>query len=120
MRRHGIYGLRMTRPLETVRNIGPAMAEAFSRVGIPDADTLIALGADAAYLRLLDAGSRPHFIAYYALVMGLQGRPWNDAKGAEKAVLRVRFDALKARAHPSTDLAFERILDEIGVRPARG
>lgn len=109
----------MATSLETIRNIGPAMADAFRRVGIEDAETLIDIGADAAYLKLLDAGSRPHFIAYYALVMGLQGRPWNDAKGAEKDALRVRFDALKAGADPTTDLAIERILDEIGVRPAR-
>lgn len=95
------------------------MADAFRRVGIDDAETLIEIGADAAYLRLLDAGSRPHFIAYYALVMGLQGRPWNDAKGAEKDALRARFDGLKAGANPTTDLAIERILDEIGVRPVQ-
>ena len=28
--------------------------------------------------------------------MALQGRPWNDCKGAEKDALRVRFDAIKA------------------------
>jgi hypothetical protein len=52
------------------------------------------------------------------LVMGLQGRPWNDCKGAEKAALRARFDALKSRAAaaPQTDRArLEAALDEIGV-----
>jgi DNA transformation protein len=28
--------------------------------------------------------------------MGLQGRPWNDCQGDEKAALRLRFDAIKA------------------------
>jgi DNA transformation protein len=55
-----------------------------------------ALGADEAYLRLLRTGSAPHFIGYYVLVMGLQGRPWNDCKGEEKKALRARFDAIKA------------------------
>ncbi|ABV93094.1 TfoX domain protein [Dinoroseobacter shibae DFL 12 = DSM 16493] len=109
----------MTTPLETVRNIGPAMADALRLAGVGSAEALVAMGADAAYLRLLNHGARPHFIAYYAMVMGLQGRPWNDAKGAEKAALRVRFDRLKADASPTTDTAFERLLDEIGVRPAR-
>jgi hypothetical protein len=95
------------------------MAEALTQAGVATAEALHDLGADAAYLRLLNHGARPHFIAYYALVMGLQGRPWNDARGAEKDTLRARFDALKAQANPATDSAFERILDEIGVRPAR-
>lgn len=109
----------MASSLETVRNIGPAMADALRRVGIDSAEVLIEMGADTAYLRLLNSGARPHLIAYYALVMGLQGRPWNDAKGAEKDALRTRFDGLKARMNPTTDAAIERILDEIGVRPAR-
>lgn len=72
------------------------------------------MGADAAYARWLAAGNAPHFIGYYALVMGLQGRPWNDCRGAEKAALRRRFDALKAEAAPQG--ALERVLDEIGLR----
>lgn len=105
----------MGAPVTTIRNLGPAMAEAFAAVNIHTAEELHALGADAAYLRLLENGSRPHFIAYYVLVMGLQGRPWNDCKGKEKEALRVRFDALKARANPSKPPGIERILNEIGV-----
>ena len=72
------------------------------------------MGADEAYRRLLQAGSLPHFIGYYVLVMGLQGRPWNDCKGAEKKALRARFDAIKAQANPpKSDM--ECILDQIGV-----
>lgn len=54
------------------------------------------MGADEAYRRLLLSGTQPHFIGYYVLVMGLQGRSWNDCKGAEKDALRVKFDAIKA------------------------
>ena len=88
----------MPEPLTSIRNIGPATAAEFAAVGIHDGETLRKLGADAAYLRLLEGGARAHFIAYYVLVMGLQNRPWNDCKGAEKAALRARFDALKAQA----------------------
>ena len=70
-------------------------------------------------LRLLEHGSRPHFIAYYALVMALQGRPWNDCKGKEKDALRERFDALKeASKGVTSDAALDRALAEIGVLPA--
>ena len=55
-------------------------------------------------------------MAYYVLVMGLQGRPWNDCKGAEKKALRVRFDALKATAHDPVASEFERMMDLIGVK----
>lgn len=106
-------------PVSSIRNLGPATEAAFAAVGIDSAEALRELGADAAYGRLLEAGHRPHFIGYYVIVMGLQGRPWNDCKGAEKAALRKRFDALKRRHPPSAAAGMERILDEIGVRAKR-
>lgn len=78
------------------------------------------MGADAAYLRLIQSGSAPHFIGYYALVMGLQGRPWNDCQGEEKKALRRRFDAIKAQAKPARKSnAIEAALNELGVIPLR-
>ncbi len=86
----------MPEPVTAIRNLGPATARSFAAIGITDAEALRALGADAAYARLLAAGDRPHFIAYYAIVMGLQGRPWTDCTAPEKLDLRRRFDAIKA------------------------
>ena len=105
----------MSDPVSSIRNLGPAMDAACAKAGIPDADTLRTLGADDAYARLLRSGMRPHFIGYYVLVMGLQGRPWNDCKGEEKKALRKRFDAIKARAFDKGLSDFERTLNEIGV-----
>jgi hypothetical protein len=65
---------------------------------------------------MIAKGTRPHFIGYYALHMALQGRPWNDCKGAEKDALRTRFDALLASDtpdRPSNDLA--RFLSDMGL-----
>jgi len=110
----------MSAPVSSVRNLGAAADRTYGRAGITTARQLRALGADAAYLRLLEAGCRPHFIGYYALVMGLQGRPWNDCQGGEKSDLRARFDALCLRAsavRPDTR-AIEAELDRIGVIPA--
>lgn len=90
------------------------MEAAFAEAGIGSAEELRALGTDAAYARLLRTGQKPHFISYYVLEMGLQGRPWNDCKGAEKARLRARFDRLKAETTPQTN-ALDAALDEIGV-----
>ena len=75
------------------------------------------MGPDAAYEALLRSGTKPHFIGYYVLVMGLQNRPWNDCKGEEKKQLRNRFDAIKARAFDKELSDFERMMDQIGVRP---
>jgi hypothetical protein len=92
------------------------MDEACTKAGIHSAEELRAIGADAAYAKLLKSGVRPHFIGYYVLVMGLQGRPWNDCKGAEKQALRKTFDALKAQHHDPVDSDFERMMNLIGVR----
>ena len=103
--------------LETLRNIGPSTANALRNAGILDAETFLALGANEAARKLMGAGDRPHFIVYYVLHMTVQMRPWNDCKGAEKAALRARYDALVAA--PSTDgmpRALEDELDRLGLR----
>ena len=108
----------MPSPVSSLRNLGEASNATYARAGIHSAEQLRDLGPDEAYAMLLRSGSRPHFIAYYAMVMGLQGRPWNDGQGAEKDALRVRFDQIKRDAIDPEQSAFEKILDEIGVRPA--
>ncbi|MEO0911392.1 MAG: TfoX/Sxy family protein [Pseudomonadota bacterium] len=101
-----------------IRNIGPKSEAGFARAGMETAEDVRALGADEAYRRLIKAGTRPHFIGYYALVKGLEGRPWNDCAGDEKARLRERFDALvaetKGAAPPS---GIEAELNRLGVVP---
>lgn len=105
----------MSLPVSSIPNLGPASVKAYARAGIHSAEELRALGPDEAYARLIAAGDAPHFIGYYALVMGLMGRPWQDCKGAEKEALRVRFDAIKAASRPDVS-GFEKVLDEIGIR----
>ncbi|MGR3616648.1 MAG: TfoX/Sxy family DNA transformation protein [Paracoccaceae bacterium] len=105
----------MTEPVSSIRNLGPAYEEACAVAGINSADELRDLGADAAYALLLKHGTKPHFIGYYVLIMGLQGRPWNDCKGDEKKALRVRFDRIKDSAFDPGLSAFEKAMNEIGV-----
>lgn len=90
------------------------MADAFKNAGIHSGVALRELGADNAYRQLVDHGHRPHFIAYYALVMGLQGRPWNDCQGAEKKALREQFDRIVAIG-PKPVPAIVQALDDVGV-----
>ena len=107
----------MTTPISSIRNLGPATEIHFAKAGITSAEQLHALGADAAYRLWLLAGLPPHFIGYYVLHMGLQGRPWNDCKGDEKKALRVRFDALvtDTKSHGNTEL--DKALNFLGVLP---
>ena len=109
----------MPSPVSTIPKLGPASEAAFARAGIHSAEEIREMGADAAYTRLIQTGSAPHFIGYYALVMGLQGRPWNDCQGDEKRALRVRFDALKAGVTHKGDHALDKALDMLGVVPRR-
>ncbi len=104
-------------PISSVPGLGPATEAHFAKAGITSAEQLRALGADEAYRRWLQAGLPAHFIGYYALVMGLQGRPWNDCKGAEKTALRVRFDALKAATNAKGRSELEAALNLFGVVP---
>ncbi|MBV1868516.1 MAG: TfoX/Sxy family protein [Marinosulfonomonas sp.] len=105
----------MNDPVSAIRNLGPASEQQYADIGINSAAALREIGADEAYRRRLRAGHRPHFISYYVLVMGLQGRPWNDCKGAEKAALRAKFDAMKDAAHDKGRFELETALDRIGV-----
>ena len=101
--------------ISTIRNLGPATEAQFAKAGITTAEDLQEMGADEAYRRCLLAGTSPHFIGYYVLVMALQGRPWNDCKGEEKKVLRVRFDAIVAQTHAKGRSELEAALDFFGV-----
>lgn len=101
--------------ISTIRNLGPAMEAAFIDVGVMTAEDLRDMGADAAYAKLLAHGHKPHFIGYYVIHMGLQGRPWNDCKGAEKAALRKTFDALKDQHFNRDKSELDAFMDEIGL-----
>jgi hypothetical protein len=107
--------IAMPTPISAIPNLGPATEAAFHRAGISSAEEVRELGADDAYLALLRSGVQPHFIGYYVIVMGLQGRPWNDCQGAEKAALRKRFDALKASVAKKGRSELDAALDFLGV-----
>ncbi|MEM7240934.1 MAG: TfoX/Sxy family DNA transformation protein [Pseudomonadota bacterium] len=107
----------MTEKPSAIRNLGSASDEFYGRAGITTAEQIRDLGPDEAYFRALEAGGKPHFIGYYVLVMGLQGRPWNDCRGKEKDDLKKRFEAIKARV--SSDqietAGLDKALSGIGV-----
>lgn len=101
--------------ISSIKNIGPASEALYNAAGIMTAEDLRDMGADTAYARLLANGNRPHFIGYYALHMALQGRPWNDCQGDEKAALRVKFDALKSSHFNVEKSELDAFMDQIGL-----
>lgn len=105
----------MPTPVSSIKNLGPATEAAFAKAGIHSAEELRALGPDESYRRLIQSATQPHFIGYYVLVMGLQGRPWNDCQGDEKKALRARFDAIKATTTQKGRSELEAALDFFGV-----
>lgn len=90
------------------------MAKELMRAEITDAESLYEIGAHEAYRRMLAIGKKPHFISYYVLHMGLQGRPWNDCTGTEKDQLRKEFDTLLA-GPDALPADLSRFLREIGL-----
>lgn len=101
--------------ISTIKNLGPAMEKEFNAAGITTAEQLRKIGADAAYKRLLENGTRPHFIGYYVLHMALQGRPWNDCKGEEKKALRKTFDEMKLGHFNAEKSELDQFMDKIGL-----
>lgn len=47
--------------ISTIRNLGPATETMLNNVGIMTAEELTKMGADAAYQRLVENVTRPHF-----------------------------------------------------------
>ena len=62
----------MTEPVSAIRNLGPSTEAIFASAGVTSAEQLRELGTDEGYRLVLENGTRPHFIGYYALAMGLQ------------------------------------------------
>lgn len=97
------------------------MEAAFEKAGLHSAEELHALGAQAAYAQLLASGHGAHSMAYRALAMGLQGRPWQECTEAEKTKLRAEYDEILANRRPAQDdgalpADMARALDAMGVR----
>ncbi len=102
-------------PVTAIRNLGPASARDYGNAGITSAEQVRALGPDEAYLRVMRAGAKPHFIGFCAVVLGLEGRDWTDCSEDERTALRKRFEGLKARIRTGPVPELETELDAFGV-----
>jgi DNA transformation protein and related proteins len=79
----------VTRKIEDMRNLGPAMARWLAEVDIHDEDALRALGAVPAWHRLkFRFGRHVSLVALYAMEAALIGCDWRDLPGERKAELQ--------------------------------
>lgn len=70
-----------------LRNLGPKSAAMLARAGIATIGDLRALGAAAAFRRVVFMGERPSRNLLWAMEAGLQDRDWRSLTPAEKAAL---------------------------------
>ena len=101
--------------ISTIRNLGPKTEAAFARAGITTAEQIIELGTDDAYARLIATGTKPHFLGFCALVMGMQNRRWSDPDEHEKHRLRQRFDRIVSARHDPAQSRIEAELRKLGL-----
>jgi len=79
----------MTRPIESLRNLGPKMARLLADVGIENEDDLRQIGPADAYARLRFASDRTISLnALYAMHAALVGCDWRDLSQSDKAALQ--------------------------------
>jgi DNA transformation protein len=88
--------------LEDVVNIGPALAHDLRAVGVSTEDDLRAVGAQAAWLRLYEAGSRDCLSSFLALEGAVRGVRWMQIAPEERdaccAAMRAALDAERPAA----------------------
>ena len=80
--------------LQSLRNIGPAMAQSLRKAGIKSASDLRELGADQAYIVLLHSGVSPHFSCITFCIWHFKVALGTIAKGLKKsncAQVLIRF-----------------------------
>ncbi|WP_050347240.1 TfoX/Sxy family DNA transformation protein [Arsenicicoccus sp. oral taxon 190] len=100
--------------MESLPNIGPKLAAALRQVGVPDAETLRARGAEAVWRELRSAGLFDSAMSLQALEGAVQGMRWHDLD----RTLRARLVALAADPDGTGDP--DRTADPTGTASAPG
>jgi DNA transformation protein and related proteins len=84
-----IQGDGMTRRIEDIRNLGPAMARWLREIDVETEDDLREIGAAAAWHRLrFVSGGRVSVIALYAMEAAILGCDWRALPATRKAELK--------------------------------
>ena len=86
----------ITRPVSSLRNLGPKSAMMLAEVGVRSVDELREIGAVKAYARVRQIRTRGASLnLLWSMAAGLEDRSWNDLSTDEKAALVAELKALR-------------------------
>ena len=86
----------ITRPVSSLRNLGPKSAMMLAEVGVRSVDELREIGAVKAYARVRQIRTRGASLnLLWSMAAGLEDRSWNDLSTDEKAALLAELKALR-------------------------
>lgn len=81
--------------LQDMRNLGPVSEEWLCQAGITSVEELSAVGAVAAYRKVVALGVKPSLNLLYAIDGALLDVPWNHLPAGERERLLMEVDALE-------------------------
>ena len=85
----------ITRPVSSLRNLGPKSAMMLAEVGVRSVDELREIGAVKAYARVRQIRTRGASLnLLWSMAAGLEDRSWNALSTDEKAALVAELKAL--------------------------
>jgi len=79
----------MSKPIESLPNIGPELAAQLQKIGISTAEDLLRIGAVAAWQRLVRAGLRDCMNSLLALEGAIEGVRWQEVPVERKEELKM-------------------------------
>lgn len=82
-------------PMKKLRNLGPISWRMLTRAGIKNVETLRAIGAPMAYVRVEMSGAQMSLNLLYAMAGGLEDKDWREITNAEKASLNLEVEDLR-------------------------
>ena len=86
----------MSRPVSSLRNLGPKSAMMLAEAGIRSIDELREIGAVKAYARVRQIRTRGASLnLLWSMAAGLEDRHWNDLSTDEKTALLVELKAVR-------------------------
>jgi len=79
----------MSKPIESLPNIGPELAAQLQKIGVSTAEDLLRVGAVAAWQRLVRAGLRDCMNSLFALEGAIEGVRWQEVPIERKEELKL-------------------------------
>jgi len=79
----------MSKPIESLPNIGPELAAQLQKIGISTAEDLLRIGAVAAWQRLVRVGLRDCMNSLLALEGAIEGVRWQEVPVERKEELKM-------------------------------